>query len=199
MTQASMNRKRIVCTTSTRKVKEVKAMKRNVFSLSAAAAVVVFGTGAALAENHVAGVATNPDVVINDASNWTILRQVNIVIPAGDGSHDCVATASTDVTILNGDLDEENQYLFVLTRNDANPTTNGGSERTLALIDNTGVDDPNTKPVATTRPFFNIRDDNGIAGGGTHTFYFLGRKGSSLTADGTSEDVSFSVICVETD
>ena len=174
-------------------------MKRNVFSLPIAAAVVMFGTGAALADNHVAGVATNPDVVIDDASNWTILREVNIVIPAGDGSHDCVATASTDVTILNGQVDEENQYLFVLTRNDDNPNTNGGSERTLALIDNTGVDDPNTKPVATTRPFFNVRDDNGLNGGGTHTFYFLGRKGSSSTADGTSEDVSFSVMCVETD
>jgi hypothetical protein len=174
-------------------------MKRSVFSLSVAAAVVVFGTGAALAHNTVAGVATNADVVIDDAANWTILREVNVVIPAGDGSHDCVATASTDLTLLNGDVDEESQYLFVLTRNDNNPTTNTGSERTLALIDNTGVNDPNIKPVATTRPFFNIRSDNGLGGNGTHTFYFLGRKVSSLTADGTSEDVSFSVVCVETD
>jgi hypothetical protein len=174
-------------------------MKRNVFSLSVTAAVLLFGTGVALANNIVVGDFSNADVTIASANNWVTLRTVDVVIPAGDGAHACVATASADVAANSPDLDVENKYRFVLSRNDNNPFTNTGSERTVELVDNNGVNDPDTKPVATTRHFAGIRDDNGVAGTATHTFYFLGRMFDSSMADGRVEDASLSVICVDTD
>ena len=92
----------------------------------------------------------------------------------------------------------ENQYRFVLTRNNSNPVTNTGSERILELINNSGVNDPNSKPVATTQHFTGLTNTNGTNGTGSHTFYFLGRKVEAADATAPVLDASLSVICVHT-
>jgi hypothetical protein len=176
-----------------------EAMKRNVFSLSVATALVLFGTGVALADNIVVGELSNIDLDILSADNWETVRSVDVVIPAGDGAHACVATASADIAATSPVVNVENKYRFVLTRNDNNPFTNNGSERTAELVDNDGVNDPDTVLVATTRHFLGVRDDNGVNGTGTHTFRLLGRKVDQSMADGRVEDASVSVICVDTD
>ena len=109
-----------------------------------------------------------------------------------------MATASGDMDHPGGAAGVENQYLFVLTRNDANPFLNTGSERLLELVDNANINDPDSKPVSTTQHFTNLTRANGVNGTGQHVFRFLGRKANAGTLTGDVLDASLSVICVHT-
>jgi hypothetical protein len=89
---------------------------------------------------------------------------------------DVFATASADVQNL-GPAGRENQYRFVLSRNDASPPADTSGERMVELVDNPGsIDDPDSKPIATTQTFNGVTRTSGVNGTGAHTFYFLGRK-----------------------
>jgi hypothetical protein len=156
----------------------------------------------ALANNFVVGSSHNGNVTLNSADNWRVIRSVTVNIPAGDAeAHGCVATASADMDFA-GAANEEYQYRFVLTRNNTNPTTNGGSERLLELVDNDlpgdGPNDPDSKPVSTTLTFPGLRNNNGANGTGSHTFYFLGRKVQAGDANADVLDASLSVMCIDT-
>ena len=166
--------------------------------LSAATACLAFFSGAALAGNFVAGDVSNGNVTISSSANWTTIRTASIAIGATDAaSHGCVVNASADVE-HSGSQGVENQYIFTVTRNDSNPVTNGGAERLLELVDNNGVNDPDSKPVATTSRFTGLTRTNGLSGGGTHTFRLLGRKVTAGTATTTVADASLTVLCVHT-
>lgn len=174
-------------------------MKRHVFSVSAAAAIawLVAFSGPLLANNFVTGASNNGNVLLDSDNNWDTIRSVTVTIPSNDGaSHGCVVSASADMENRGGGI--ENKYRFVITHNDDSPDTDTGSERILELADNSGVDDPDSKPVSTTRHFTGLTNDNGINGGGGHTFYFLGRKAEAVDADADVLDASLTVICVDT-
>jgi hypothetical protein len=152
---------------------------------------------ALLAHNYVSGQISNVDFVLNDPNNWQTIRSVTVVIAANDpATHSCVATASADM--FNASRPGvRSKYLFVLSRNNNNPSTNGGSERSLELATQSSPHlDPESKPVSTTIHSVNLTNSNGVNGGGTHTFYFLGRydQGSpSWVLDG-----NVALVCVET-
>lgn len=156
-------------------------------------------SGTALAGNFVTGDVSNANATISSSANWTTLRTASISIGAADtASHGCVVNASADVE-LSGSSGVENKYIFTITRNDSNPVTNGGAERVLELVDNAGsVNDPDSKPVATTSRFTGLTRTNGLSGGGTHTFRLLGRKLTAGTATTTVADASLTVLCVHT-
>ena len=175
-------------------------MKKRVFSLSVAIASLMTAPGAVLANDFVVGQSSNLNVTLNTNVQWIVVRQATVVIPGGDAAaHGCVATASADMGIGAAALGAENQYLFVLARNNPNPLLNTGSERLLELVNNGGgVNDPDSKPVATTQHFTNLTNWNGAGGGGSHTFYLLGRKVLAAHVDADVLDASLSVMCVDT-
>jgi hypothetical protein len=153
-------------------------------------------SGQAHAHNVATGQSSNADVTLTSNNNWTVIRSVTVTIAATDtASHSCVATASADVA-APGPQGAENQYRFALSRNDSNPLTNTGSERRLELVDNSGVNDPNFKPVATNQHFTGLTRTNGTNGTGSHTFYFLGRKIDAADTNATVETAGISVACV---
>lgn len=156
-------------------------------------------SGHVWANNFVVGHNSTADVPLTSATNWTIIRRATITIPAVDPAlHGCVATASADVFNIGIPLGSENQYLFVLTRNDSNPPTGTGSERIVGLVDNNGINDPDSQTVSTTRHFTSLTRTNGVTSTGRHTFYFLGRKVDAGHADTTVLGASLSVMCVDT-
>ncbi|TPW16957.1 MAG: hypothetical protein FD130_843 [Halothiobacillaceae bacterium] len=151
--------------------------KRTVSFGTIIAAAVLLSPGHVLANQFVTGSSSNVNVTLNSSANWVTIRSVTVTIPAADAlTHGCVATASADMA-YGGPSGVENQYWFVLSRNNANPLTNTGSERMLELVDN---------------------KTNGANGGGSHTFYFLGRKVTAGTATADVLDASLSVSCIHT-
>jgi hypothetical protein len=173
-------------------------MKRTLFSMSVTVVGLLVFSNSSLANSFVVGHSSNGDVILNSADNWIVLRSATVNIPGADVAvHGCVATASADMQNVGGG-EAENQYRFVLSRNNTNPTTNGGSERLLELVDNSGNDDPDSKPVSTTLHFTGLTNDNGASGAGAHTFYFLGRKVQAGDADAAVLDASLSVMCIDT-
>lgn len=151
-----------------------------------------------LGNQFVTGQTGNGNVTLNSAVNWITLRSATVTIPAGDTKvHGCTVVASADMD-FNGPAGVENQYLFVLSRNNSNPVTNTGSERMLELVDNSTVNDPDVKPVSTTDFYTNVRNNNGVNGTGSHTFYFLGRKVEAGDTNADVLDASLSVSCIHT-
>ena len=161
------------------------------------AAIVFLSPGQVLANQFVTGSSSNANVPINSVG-WVVIRSATVVIPTTDAlAHGCVATASADMD-HNGLAGVENHYWFALSLNNANPITNTGSERTLELVDNAGIEDPDSKPVSTTQHYNGLTKTNGYNGGGSHTFYFLGRKEAVGTLNADVLDASLSVSCVHT-
>ena len=119
-----------------------------------------------LAHNPVLGQSTSANIVLDRFILWTIIRQVNINVPAGGPTHNCAAIASADVRNPGGDGTNQNQrYRFGIALDLANVP----SPQTLRLIEmrnQTGVNDPDRWPVSTNRTF--------AVGPGNHTFYFVG-------------------------
>jgi hypothetical protein len=173
----------------------MKKMMRTAASVTLSAMALIAPVQA-FANNYVAGSSSNSDAILTDDVLWTTIRTVNVTITDA-GSHGCVATASADVS-TPGPAGVENQYLFVLTRNTTTPAVNTGSERQLELVDNSGVNDPNSKPVSTTLHFTGLTSTNGTAGTGLHTFRLLGKKVQAADTNATVQDASLAVICVPT-
>ncbi|NML14693.1 hypothetical protein [Azohydromonas caseinilytica] len=155
--------------------------------------------GVALAGNFATGTSGSSDRLVTDNSNWTTLRTVSIAISSSDTAvHGCVVNASADVSFEVADEGVRNRYIFTVTRNDINPLTDSGFERTLFFVDNPNVRDTGIKPVATTGQFTGLTRSNGLNGTGTHTFRLLGRR---LTAEPSTiavTDSSLTVVCLHT-
>lgn len=122
------------------------------------------------------------------------------ILPFFDpGSHGCVVNASADVYWTGGGPTEaENQYRFVVIRNNTNPVTGLGTERILSMVDHAGLNDPNSYPVSTTGVYGGVTSINGTGSPNAHTFYLLGRKVASEHPNVTVVDASLSVLCVDT-
>jgi len=163
--------------------------------LCASAASVLFSTSV-FANEVVIGNSSNGDFAVTSSVNWQTIRSATVIINH-NAPHGCVATASADVS-NPGPAGTENQYRFTITRNDTNPVTNGSAERILEMVDNSGVDDPDSKPVSTVQHFTGLTNTNGLNGTGSHTFRFLGRKVEAGDTNTTVLDASFSIICIHT-
>jgi hypothetical protein len=160
------------------------------------------------ANDEVGGSGTVNNTVVTDNTLWTTLRTVNHTVNGGVGTNDCMVVASADVS--NPSPSTGKQYLFTITRNNtgngATPLAeNGSAEKTLEFVDNTGVDDPNRKPVSTNVVFTGLTSTNGTVGTNLHTFYLLGKKksvhpdGSTTAPDLTVEDSRVDFVCVDRD
>jgi hypothetical protein len=173
-------------------------MKRRVFAVTATFAGLLAFSGSLSASNYVVGQSSNANVTLDDANNWVVIRSATVTIAGGDNSaHGCIAVASADMDHA-GAQGLVSQYRFVLSRNNTNPVTNGGSERILELVNNDSVNDPDSEPVSTTLRFTSLTNDNGLNGSGAHTFYLLGRKVEAEDANADVLDASLSVMCVDT-
>jgi hypothetical protein len=171
------------------------------FSWSLAVASLFAIPSGVLANNYVANSQGTVNVVIDDAFNWVVLRSVTVnILPFFDpGSHGCTVNASADVYWTGGSLAEaENRYRFAIVRNNTNPVTGGATERTLAMVDHAGSNDPNYYPISVTAGSGGLTSDNGAGGGGAHTFYLLGRKAAPEDPNVTVGDSSLSAMCVHT-
>ena len=169
-------------------------MKR-LFSVTLAIALAL--PSGVLANDYVTG-ANSGAVEVGDPNNWTVIKSVTVtILPFFDtGSHGCAVNASANVKWLGGG-ETENRYRFVLARNNPNPLTGTGTERILSMVDHAGVNDPNYYPVSTTGVYTGLTNDNGLNGGGAHTFYLLGRKVADEDPSVTAQ-ASISVVCVHT-
>jgi hypothetical protein len=96
-------------------------MKRNLLWLSAA---TLFASAPVAANELVTGSSSNLDVSLSSSANWTTIRSATVVINHS-AVHGCVVTASADKAHAGAE-GLENQYRFVLTRNNSNPVTNTG-------------------------------------------------------------------------
>jgi hypothetical protein len=176
---------------------------KSLLSLSLAIASLLAVPGGALASDHATGTRSTVNVPIDDASNWVVITKATVSFPNqwptfDTATHGCVVNASADVSWPGGSAaDVENRYRFVLSLNNYNPTIDSGTERTLATVDHAGVNDPSYYPISTTLASTGLTKDNGLNGGGQHTFYFLGRKVLASDPPVTAVDYSISLICVD--
>lgn len=138
-------------------------------------------------ESGVTGAKTRADIVIGP--NWVVLSSATVNIPAGQFWH-CMATGSADPH-----FDKEtknNRYVFTLTIDEISPPDDGRCERTIEFNDNAsvtgGISDNRFNAVSSTCPFFRV------AGGGTHTVYWLGKK-IEKASNLTILDNSLTVVC----
>jgi len=127
------------------------------------------GGASTTAANTITG--TAPDVLVQ--------KTVNLGF---NHTHTCNVAASAD-TRFGGD----GTYVFGLSV-DSPGSTAGASNRLIEYTDNSGVNDPGVKPVATVLAF----PDNLV---GTHTFYFSARKASAAAANMIVTASSMIVTC----
>jgi hypothetical protein len=154
----------------------------------AALVLGIFASSLTQAANVAAGSMTTTSVTVASDQNWTVVRSVNLTLPDTQ-RHTCVVIGSADMG-FGGAPGIENRYRFVVTQDEINPLTGGGSERTVELVDNPGVDDPDTLAVSTNQTFSGV-------GGGLHTYRLLARKADAITSTAGVDDASLSVICVD--
>ena len=173
---------------------------KQLFSLPFAIACLLAVPGGALANDYVTGSHATANVTINDAFNWVLITKATVsILPVLDnGDHGCTVTASADVLWTGGSTNEvENRYRFVVIRNNTNPVTGLGTERTLAMVNHADLNDPNYHAISTTGVSGGLTNNNGVNGSGEHTFYFLGRKVSASDPNVTVTDASLAVMCVD--
>ncbi len=155
------------------------------------------------ANDEVGGSGSVTNKTVSDNMLWTTISSVNHTVNGGAGTNDCMVVASADVD--NPSPSTGKQYLFTISRNTTNPIENTRAERTLEFVDNSGVDDPNIKPVSTNEVFTGLTSTNGVAGTNLHTFYLLGKKkleqpdGTNTAPDLSVLDYTISTVCVDRD
>jgi hypothetical protein len=177
-----------------------KAVMKPFIALSLTIASLLAVPGGVLASDHATGAQSTVNVDINNAANWVVIAKATVsIIPVFDAAtHGCVVNASADVYWTGGGVaGVENRYRFTVSRNNTNPLTGLATERTLSTVDQPGVDNPNYYPVSTTGAFLGLTGDNGLNGGGQHTFYLLGRKALVTDPNVIVGDSSLSVVCVD--
>lgn len=127
---------------------------------------------------------------------WQIIKTVPVEVAMDDTeSYGCVATAHVNVSNTAGST--ASKYIFVVTRNDANPAVDSPAARTVEAVNNPSINDPNSIPVATTRAFTNLTRSNGEATTpNRHVFYLLGKKSRAADANTTASWYQLSVACV---
>jgi hypothetical protein len=123
------------------------------------------------------------DAAVDEATDiWDTLESEAFTLTT---TSDIIVTACSDVDNPAGAT--PNTYRFVISLDDTSPGLNTGSERTVSdLFDNSGVNDPESVHVCSTRFFSNVA-------AGAHTIYWLGSKASNATANTTVLDSSMTL------
>lgn len=162
----------------------------------------LFSVQAYATSDRVGGSGTTTNVTISDETLWTTLRSVNHTV-TGAGFNDCMLVASADVEHPGVGaaipVGVEQTYHFTITRNVTTSSKNTSCSRQLGFVQNSGVNDVNSSPVATNCSFTGLTTTNGIGGGPTHTFHFLGIKNIAATVDTPVLDSRIEFVCVDRD
>lgn len=158
----------------------------------------LFSVQAYATSDRVGGSGTTTNVTISDEVLWTTLRSVNHTV-TGAGFNDCMVVASADVAHPGTPVGVENTYHFTITRNVTTSSKNTSCSRQLGFVQNSGVNDVDTSPVATNCSFTGLTTTNGIGGGPTHTFFLLGIKDAAATVDTTVLDSRIDFVCIDRD
>ncbi len=148
----------------------------NVFFFALLSMQVVYA-----ATDRVGGSGSTINDIITTTTTWTTLHSVSHTV-SGTGSNDCMVTASADAKTPFGVNDGpiERLYTFAVCRNSSStcsPPT--GSSRILSFVANPGIEDHNFMPISVNTSFIGLTATNGLNGGPTHTFYFVGRKNTN--------------------
>jgi hypothetical protein len=125
---------------------------------------------AANAAPFTSGNGTVTDVTITSSANWTTL--LTLSVPSDTQTRRCQVVGSLDAINPGGNnpgTSAGQTYLFTVTLNNSNPTTNGRAERSIEVRDQSGVNDPNFWPVSTNEFFI-------LSPNVAHTIRLLGRK-----------------------
>jgi hypothetical protein len=130
------------------------------------------------------GNSTTIDRVITGTARATLISVTASLSTAH--THTCIVTTSAGTFFGGG---ANGRYVFDLTRTTAAGTlfTAADTARTVDFVDQSGVNDPNNKPVATNRTYFGLS--------GSHTFRFTARKTNSSAPNLTVTESTISVNC----
>lgn len=154
------------------------------------------------AADRVGGSGTTVNVTISDETLWTTLRSVTHTV-TGAGANDCMVVASADVQHPGVGaaipVGVEQTYHLTITRNVTTSSKNTSCSRQVGFVQNSSVNDINSSPVATNCSFTGLTTTNGIGGGPTHTFHFLGIKDVAATVDTPVLDSRIDFVCVDRD
>ena len=155
----------------------------------------LFSTTISAANDRVGGSGTTSNITIN--SSWTILRQVTHTV-SGGGFNDCMAVASAD-TLSPPPSSSGLSAFFTITSNNISPNVNTSCTRTLSWPNNFEAEVP-VKAISTNCGFIGLTSTNGLGGGNTHIFYFLGRSSAASSAVGlVVDDNRLDFVCVNRD
>ncbi|WP_139557914.1 hypothetical protein [Methylotetracoccus oryzae] len=151
-------------------------------------ALTVF-PAAALADTRGGGETTNSNVTLNNVVDeatdiWEILESEGLTLTTASR---CIVTACSDVGHPGSGTD--NDYRFVISVDDTSPGIDTSSERSLEMSQNSGVDDPDSVAICSTR-FINIPS-------GTHTISWLGSRATAADQPTTVFDTNMTVGCFD--
>ena len=123
------------------------------------------------------------DAAVDEATDiWDTLESEAFTLTT---TSDIIVTACSDVD--NPATATANTYRFVISLDDTSPGLNTGSERTVSdLFDNSGVNDPESVHVCSTRFFVNVP-------AGAHVILWLGSKATAAMANTTILDSSMTL------
>jgi hypothetical protein len=159
-------------------------IKRRMLKATLFLSAIVAFSSMSFAHNTSGGCAKTADVSISSNQNWITLCSKTLTLT--DGTHNCVVTASADVT--NPFAGTDNLYRFTVDTL-SNPVTNSAQERTIELNGNPGISDPDKEVVSTVRNF-NLES-------GTYTFFWLARRVNANDAITSVDDNSMGVTCTD--
>lgn len=160
--------------------------KAMVFTLWAAALLftVALMPSKSFAHNTAAGCGTNNTVTLSDENNWATLCSKTVDLT--DGTHDCVMTASAELS--NTVTDVHNRYRFTVATV-KNPSTGLAFERVVDVTQDVNSADPIALDIGTVR--------HATLQAGTYTFYWLGRPFDSNADNISVTAYSMGVVCTD--
>ena len=167
-------------------MKHTKQILQSLLALS-----LVVCSSAMATESGVAGASTTANVTVDSSTLWvsviSTLVTPDTTFPDNNTYHCAVTCAATfsNETVFQGNNDAN--YLFGINTSTAAPPS--GSRRIVSFPENTGLDDADWGPVATTYLF------TGRLGSTSTTFHCLARKVASSDPTGVVTDSSITIVC----
>jgi hypothetical protein len=168
-----------------------KSTRRLVWTRSAIASGILSGlsvlAGAATAHDTTLGSESTSSFTCDASADWDTIRSVTLGSFTHD--HNCVITGAADLDNPGGDASDQTYHLTVSVDN-LNPLLDNSAARSVELRDQSGVNDPNVWPVATTSRVV-------VQDGSSHTFRLQCRKNSGSAPNMTILDSGLNVTCLQ--
>ncbi|MGD9508932.1 MAG: hypothetical protein AB7I59_10610 [Geminicoccaceae bacterium] len=143
--------------------------------------------GAATAHDTTLGSESTSNFTCDASADWDTIRSVTLSSFPHD--HNCVITGAADLNNPGGNASDQTYHLTVSVDN-LNPLLDNSAARTVELRDQSGVNDPNVWPVATTSRVV-------VQDGSSHTIRLQCRKNSGSAPNLTILDSSLNVTCLQ--